>query len=112
MSIKNQVFAEATSISSNFDDQKYDGILGLGYKSIAQDGVTPVLYNMYSQGLIPAPVFSFYLNRDESAAFGGEVVFGGSDPNYYSGKWYTFSWYQLTGIMNLLSRLLHLCSSH
>lgn len=86
MSIKNQVFAEATSISSNFDDQKYDGILGLGYKSIAQDGVTPVLYNMYSQGLIPAPVFSFYLNRDESAAFGGEVVFGGSDPNYYSGK--------------------------
>ncbi|CAD7092991.1 unnamed protein product [Hermetia illucens] len=85
MTVNNQVFAEATSLASFFKNTQFDGVLGLGYNSISQDNVTPVFYNMYMQGLITSPVFSVYLNRDASDPDGGEIIFGGTDPNYYSG---------------------------
>ena len=43
-------------------------------------------YNMVKQGLVKEPVFSFWLNRNTEEEEGGEIVFGGVDPNHYKGK--------------------------
>lgn len=41
---------------------------------------------MVKQGLVKEPIFSFWLNRNPQADEGGEIVFGGVDPNHYKGK--------------------------
>ena len=94
---------------------KFDGIVGLGFQEISIGSAVPVWYlltlkfgfiilfkvysipisssylmchryNMLEQGLIKEPVFSFWLNRNLEEEEGGEIVFGGVDPNHYKGK--------------------------
>ncbi len=60
LSVVNQVFAEAV-IMSGFTGVN-DGLLGLAYPNLASGGEAPVFYNMWSQNLIPQPIFSFYLD--------------------------------------------------
>lgn len=43
-------------------------------------------YNMVNQGLINEPVFSFWFNRNADEEEGGEIVFGGMDPDHYKGE--------------------------
>ncbi|KAF8675797.1 hypothetical protein HU200_047285 [Digitaria exilis] len=85
--VKNQDFIETTRESSlTFMVAKFDGILGLGFKEISVGAAVPVWYNMVKQGLVGDPVFSFWFNRHAEEGQGGEIVFGGIDPNHYKGN--------------------------
>ncbi|KAF5729078.1 aspartic proteinase-like [Tripterygium wilfordii] len=85
--VKNQEFIETTKEPGlTFLVAKFDGILGLGFEEISVGNATPVWYNMIKQGLIKDPVFSFWLNRNAEEEEGGEIVFGGVDPNHYKGE--------------------------
>ncbi|XVF26072.1 hypothetical protein REPUB_Repub13aG0268500 [Reevesia pubescens] len=85
--VKDQEFIEATKEPGvTFLAAKFDGILGLGFKEISVGNAVPVWYNMIKQGLVTDPVFSFWLNRNVEEDVGGEIVFGGVDPNHYKGK--------------------------
>ncbi|KAL8593910.1 hypothetical protein ACOMHN_048347 [Nucella lapillus] len=92
--IKNQMFAEATHQPGiTFIAARFDGILGMGYKTIAVDGVLPPFYNAWDERLVSDNVFSFFLNRNPSAGEGGELILGGSDPAMYIGN---FSYVDVT----------------
>ncbi|KAF0916973.1 hypothetical protein E2562_015138 [Oryza meyeriana var. granulata] len=64
---------------------KFDGILGLGFPEISVGGAPPIWQGMKEQKLIEKDIFSFWLNRDPDAPTGGELIFGGVDPNRYKG---------------------------
>ncbi|XP_018059612.1 PREDICTED: lysosomal aspartic protease-like [Atta colombica] len=81
VSVQNQTFTEAVTLDSIFTFLAYDGILGMGYPEISTKGVPPVFISMIEQGLVSAPVFSFYLNRND---YDSQLILGGSDPTYYN----------------------------
>lgn len=86
MKIKEHTFAEVTSEPGlAFAFGRFDGILGLGFDRISVNHVQPPFYSMVEQGLLDAPVFAFYLNRNEEEGTESEVVFGGVDKKHYTG---------------------------
>lgn len=64
---------------------KYDGILGMGYPSLARDGVRPVFHQMMDQGVVDEPLFSFWISKNRTSSVGGVLTLGGSNKNFYTG---------------------------
>lgn len=87
MTVKGQLFAEAINEPGyTFIAAKFDGILGMGFPTIAVTGAVPVFNNMIDQGLVDEPVFAFWLNRKQDGAEGGELILGGTDPDHFTGN--------------------------
>lgn len=64
---------------------KFDGIMGLGYDTIAVADAVPPFYNMIKQNLIDQPLFSVWLGRSDEGE-GGELTFGAIDHDKYEGE--------------------------
>jgi hypothetical protein len=87
--VQGQLFAEVSKVSFGplnlaFAAGKFDGLLGLGFKSISEYQIPTPFEAMIDQKLISEPVFAFYLQAD--AAKEGELVFGGIDESHFTGK--------------------------
>ncbi|XP_024606662.1 renin isoform X4 [Neophocaena asiaeorientalis asiaeorientalis] len=81
-----QTFGEVTELPLiPFMLAKFDGVLGMGFPAQAIGGVTPVFDHILSQRVLKEDVFSVYYSRNSknSHLLGGEIVLGGSDPQYY-----------------------------
>ncbi|KAI4529987.1 hypothetical protein MG293_019843 [Ovis ammon polii] len=61
----------------------FEGVLGLGYPSLATTGIIPVFDSLMLQKVISEPVFAFYLNNKKG--YGSVVMLGGVDHSYYKG---------------------------
>jgi len=83
VSLTSIIFGEAQSLADFFSGQPLDGILGMGYATIAADGVTPVFDAWIAQTGI-SPIFSVYLDSSNGDT-NSEIVFGGVDPRYDAG---------------------------
>lgn len=89
ISVPGQPFAMVSKVSFGplnlaFAAGKFDGLLGLGFKSISQYHIPTPFEAMIDQKLIDEPVFAFYLQTDASAQ--GELVFGGIDKSHFTGN--------------------------
>jgi len=86
VTVPKQLFAEAVKEPGvAFVAAKFDGILGFGFPEIAVNGIKPWFQTAVDAGLIKSPEFAFYLSADASAATGGELTLGGTDPAHYTG---------------------------
>jgi len=86
LNVKRQKFAQATEEPGiAFVAAAFDGILGMAYKSISVDNVTPVWYNLLSQRLVTRAQFAFWLSKASSVNNGGELSLGGPDSRHYRG---------------------------
>uniref|UniRef100_A0A3Q3A1G2 Nothepsin n=1 Tax=Kryptolebias marmoratus TaxID=37003 RepID=A0A3Q3A1G2_KRYMA len=82
----NQEFGESVyEPGSTFVTAKFDGVLGLGYQSLAEILGNPVFDNMVAQKIVDEPVFSFYLSRTSTSSPEGELLLGGKDEALYTG---------------------------
>ncbi|WKY13807.1 hypothetical protein Q1695_004555 [Nippostrongylus brasiliensis] len=74
------VFGQATHIAKFFANQPVDGILGLGFRSLAEKGVNPPLLRAVDLGLID-PIFTVYMEHGggEEGKYGGVYTWGGVD---------------------------------
>ena len=87
--IKNQIIMLATNIE--IDGVAFDGILGLGFTSLA-DGIPTFLDNLKDQNIIKSKVFSLYLkdNFRSNGNIDSELIIGGYDAKYMLEPKFTF----------------------
>jgi len=93
LAVQNQSFALANETSSIFATSGSDGIMGMGFQSIASSGAPTWFENLAKSGSLASNVFAFYLQRaydltQESSGTigGGEMMVGAIDSSRYTGE--------------------------
>eukprot|EP00493_Phyllostaurus_siculus_P022862 UN23196 len=73
-----------------FKESKFDGILGLGWPTIAVDGIVPVMQSLQYAKQLDQNAFGFLLQKDAKST--GELMIGGYNPKYVNNpKWASLS---------------------
>lgn len=87
LTIKRQSFGEAKWISgSMLRELEVEGVFGLANEGLSSDKTTSPFLNLIDQGLIPKPLFSFYLLKNPSEDHtSGAVLLGGICKECYEG---------------------------
>ncbi|TKR70209.1 hypothetical protein L596_022260 [Steinernema carpocapsae] len=88
LKVPKTTFGQATSIAQFFATDVIDGILGLGFQSLAVDNVLPPLQNAINQGLLDKPIFTVWMEEkgDVQNKRGGLYTYGGFDDAHCSSK--------------------------
>ncbi|MRI33431.1 hypothetical protein EOPP23_10585 [Endozoicomonas sp. OPT23] len=84
ISVQNQLFALAHTVSPNFAQFAFDGIFGLAYPALSHNHVNSWVMNAYAQQKIDAPMFSFYLSNEINGA-NSKMIVGSPVSSYYEG---------------------------
>ena len=80
---KDQIFLLCDQYAETLNRQTIDGILGLGTIS-SQTSSLPPYWNLYHQGQLASPIFSWYIRPGEE--HGGELTLGGVDSTKFHGE--------------------------
>ncbi|TBU40376.1 acid protease [Dichomitus squalens] len=80
LTVKDQYFSAATTLSDSFGSQANDGILGLGYPLLSNIQKPPFVNSAKAQGVIRQAAFGFKLSK-----VGSELYIGGTDKTQYTG---------------------------
>ncbi|KAI7906915.1 aspartic peptidase domain-containing protein [Cokeromyces recurvatus] len=79
--IKNQVIADAVTISREFIGSPFQGIFGLGFQKLSSSpDYSPPLQSIVEQNLMDEPIFAIYSQQKA-----GEIDFGGIDTTRFMG---------------------------
>merc|ERR1712000_321825 len=90
--VKNVVFGEVNNEEVQPVRPPIAGLIGLAYKSIAQDAVDPLLDQMYQNGLIPANAVGLYIHTDQQGYCEQRMVryaHGRSGRGWLARRWQT-----------------------
>ncbi|XP_028843437.1 cathepsin D-like isoform X2 [Denticeps clupeoides] len=86
ISIPDQLFVEVVKKQGPiYDLVGFDGVLGLAYPEKSLSSVTSVFDNIMASKQLPSNIFSFFLNGNRLSPLGGELMLGGTNPDYYDG---------------------------
>merc|ERR1719387_47747 len=84
MVVKRQPFAMIREMKGEvFASFPFEGILGLGFKSMSFDGITPFFERVIEQKVLRNNEFAFYFNHDHGKP--SALLWGGVDKDLYSG---------------------------
>ncbi|CAG9315220.1 unnamed protein product [Blepharisma stoltei] len=84
--VKNVLFGEMTHLpGTTWIESKPDGILGMAWQAIAEDGTPPAFTYLASQGLV-SNSFAFYLTKTANQA-GSVLTLGGFNSTLSKGDW-------------------------
>jgi len=81
LTIPNQAFGLADTVSDDFATSPFDGILGLGFDQLSELQSPTPFTNLVNEKAVSSPVFSFLLGRAEDNS-SSEFLIGEVDPKF------------------------------